>query len=71
MVRGRCKGGPRDNVIIEANPGWDGLVRKNKVAFGEKFYYPGKYLWDYDKNIWVWFPIETELRISARKKQYK
>jgi hypothetical protein len=55
MVRGRCVGGPYDGLVVDAEPGWSGLVTSKHSA--------GRYLLDHDDDpegcasnapVWRW-----------------
>lgn len=54
MLRGRAKGGPKDNIILEASYSWDGIVNHYIESRRTKIYgpYPGRYTWN--GKTWVW-----------------
>lgn len=58
MLRARAVGGPRDGVLLEALPNWNGAVRKPTGPGNPPIQYRGRYVWDYHPETrqyrWVW-----------------
>lgn len=74
LVKARAVGGPRDGVLLEALPNWNGTVSKPIPGSNQSKPYPGRYVLDVHPDtyrvLWVW-QESTPVRSAGARTPHK